>query len=139
VTEQSWNAIRRLVFTRAGGCCEYCRSCEANTGQAMEVEHIDPAGGDVPENLCLSCGNCNRSKAIATTALDPATGDIVPLHNPRQQQWAEHFQWSNDSSRVEGKTATGRATVARFKMNRRRIVNARKRWVVAGYHPPKDE
>ncbi len=139
LAEPSWNAIRRFVFIRANGCCEYCRSCEDNTGQSMEVEHIDPNGGDVADNLCLSCGNCNRSKATVTAAADPVTSELVALFNPRQQKWSEHFQWIDESSRVEGKTAVGRATVARFKMNRLRIVNARKRWAAAGYHPPKDD
>ncbi len=138
MTESSWSATRRLVYTRANGCCEYCRSCEDNTGQSMEIEHIDPNGGDHPDNLCLSCGNCNRSKAVATSAPDPLTGEAAPLFNPRQQQWAEHFRWIENGCKVEGQTATGRATVARFKMNRLHIVQARQRWVIAGYHPPKD-
>ena len=49
----------------------------------MHVEHIHPENGDDPENLCLSCPNCNLSKATATTAVDPETGQEVPLFNPR--------------------------------------------------------
>jgi hypothetical protein len=64
----------------------------------MEIEHIDPDGGDILENLCLSCGNCNRSKATATAAVDPATGEAVPLSNPRTQAWSEHFAWVDDDS-----------------------------------------
>lgn len=85
MTELSWNATRRLVHVRAKGYCEYCRASEDNTGQAMEVEHIDPAGGDDPANLCLSYGNCNRSKGVATSAVDPLTNENVALFNPRKQ------------------------------------------------------
>jgi len=102
----------------------------------MEVEHIDPAGGDSLDNLCLSCGNCNRSKAIATSAPDPETAEIVPLFNPRMQAWSEHFQWIENGARIQGLTAMGRATLVRLKMNRLPVVNARKRWVIAGTHPP---
>jgi hypothetical protein len=138
MNDLSWNAIRRLVYARANGCCEYCQSCEDNTGQTMEIEHIDPDGGDDPVNLCLSCGNCNRSKAIATSASDPLTGEDVTLFNPRTQQWSAHFRWIENGSQIEGITAVGRATVARFKMNRPRTVYARQRWVIAGFHPPKN-
>ena len=136
--ESSWNATRRLVYARAKGCCEYCRSCEDNMGQSMEIEHIDPAGGDEADNLCLSCGNCNRSKAVATSAPDLLTDQMVPLFNPRRQVWTEHSQWIDGGSRIQGRTATGRATADRFKMNRPRMVNARRWWIVAGYHPPQD-
>ena len=138
MSESSWAAIRHAVYSRANGCCEYCRTCEDNTGQTMEVEHIDPEGGDILENLCLSCGNCNRSKASATSALDPETGELIALFNPRSQTWSEHFTWIGKGQRVMGLTPTGRATVARLKMNRDHIVNARFRWIIAGFHPPKD-
>src|SRR5579859_5918606 len=107
MSELSWQAIRRLVYIRANGCCEYCQTCEENTGQTLEVEHIDPNGGDGLENLCLSCANCNRSKAIATTASDPETGEIAPLFNPRKQVWSEHFLWIDGGTRIQGVTSTG--------------------------------
>ena len=101
----------------------------------MHVEHIHPEYGDEPENLCLSCPNCNLSKATATAAVDPETGQEVPLFNPRQQEWADHFQWIEQYTHIEGITPIGRATVNRFKMNRPRIVLTRRRWVQAGFHP----
>lgn len=133
----SWNATRRLVYERAQGCCEYCQTCEDNIGQAMHVEHINPAGGDGPENLCLSCPNCNLSKAKATHAPDPDTGQLVPLFNPRTQVWSEHFIWQANGIRVQGLTSIGRATVVRLRMNQTRILVARQRWVESGYHPPR--
>jgi hypothetical protein len=66
----------------------------------MEIEHIDPDGGD-----------CSRSKAIAITAIDPQTGDVVALFNPRTQVWAEHFQWIDDGQQILGLTATGPVNV----------------------------
>lgn len=36
-------------------------------------------------------------------------------------------------------TARCRATIARLRMNRDAVVNARRRWVEAGWHPPTDE
>jgi 5-methylcytosine-specific restriction endonuclease McrA len=138
VNDASWQATKRAVYEQAGGCCEYCRSCDKNTSQIMEVEHIDPNGGDLPGNLCLSCGNCNRSKGIATSAVDPETMHEVILFNPRAQHWTEHFTWAENATVIVGITAVGRATMERLKMNRDIVREARRRWVIAGFHPPKE-
>jgi hypothetical protein len=136
MSEWSWAALVRLVHERAQNCCEYCQTCRDIIGQAMHVEHIDPNGGDSPENLCLACPTCNLSKAIATSAPDPATGATVPLFNPRTQHWRNHFMWIENAPRVQGLTPTGRATVARLRMNQDRLVIARSLWVKIHCHPP---
>jgi hypothetical protein len=102
----------------------------------MEVEHINPAGGNDPDNLCLSCSSCNLSKATATSAIDPETQDMTSLFNPRQQVWHDHFVWMDDGLRLLGKTPVGRATIIRLKMNQERLVRARNNWIAAGNHPP---
>lgn len=132
----SWAEIRKLVYERANGCCEYCQTCEANSGQTMHIDHIIPNGDDSLDNLCLSCWNCNTSKHKATEALDPESGEIVSLFNPRTQQWDKHFEWLENAVLVHGLTATGRATVERLKMNRIRVIIARQRWIKGGFHPP---
>ena len=83
----------------------------------------------------LAYPNCNLSKAIATAAVDPKTGEEVPLFNPRTQVWIEHFEWVDNYALVLGVTPIGRATESRFKMNRPRMVLTRQRWVQAGLHP----
>lgn len=135
--ELSWNALKQRVYERAGGCCEYCQTSEENSGQTMQVDHIDPKGRDDLDNLCLSCWNCNSSKHKATSAPDPETGVHATLFDPRTQNWSEHFEWIDGGIRVHGLTPTGRATVERLKMNRPAIVVARQHWVEGGYHPPK--
>jgi hypothetical protein len=136
MSDLSWEKLRQIVSERAHGCCEYCQTSEENSGQIMPVDHIDPDGGDDLENLCLACWNCNSSKHKATTAPDPKTGDMVPLFNPRQQVWSEHFEWTENGLVIQGLTVIGRATVARLKMNRPLILVARQRWIEAGHHPP---
>ena len=135
----SWAAIVRLVHERARHCCEYCQTCRDTIGQTMHVEHIDPNGGDDPENLCLACPTCNLSKSTATSALDPTTGMTVPLFHPRRQHWQDHFRWLENAHRVQGLTPTGRATVERLRMNQDRLVVARALWVKANCHPPSFE
>jgi len=131
----SWQATKEFVHNRANGCCEYCLTCEINIGQALHVEHINPASGDHPDNLCLACPNCNLSKASATSAIDSETNEEAPLFNPRTQIWREHFEWQDNHAIIQGLTSIGRATVDRLRMNRPRIVLARKRWEQAGLHP----
>ncbi len=77
----------------------------------MHVEHIDPNGGNSLDNLCLSCANCNLSKSTATSAIDPLTNHVVNLFNPRLQLWREHFEWTEDKTRIIGLTDIARGTV----------------------------
>ena len=135
MTEQSWQQIRSLIQTRANNQCEYCLTSGLNIGQALHVEHIDPAGGDNPDNLCLACPNCNLSKSAATEAVDLESGQHVALFHPRRQDWREHFEWTEEYTEIQGKTPTGRATFNRLRMNRPRMVLTRQRWVRAGLHP----
>lgn len=137
MSELSWDAIKQRVHERANGGCEYCQTSEENSGQTMQIDHIDPEAGNGVENLCLSCWNCNNHKRRATSVLDPETGIYVPLYNPRTQQWNEHFEWINEAAHMRGLTSIGRATIVRLKMNRPAIVIARQRWAAGGYHPPK--
>jgi hypothetical protein len=135
MSNPSWQTIKEFVHNRAGGCCEYCQTCEINIGQAMHVEHINPTRGDDLDNLCLACPNCNLSKAAAITAVDPETDREVPLFNPRNQKWIDHFEWNENHTQIRGVSPIGRATAIRFKMNRPRIVLTRQRWAQAGLHP----
>jgi 5-methylcytosine-specific restriction endonuclease McrA len=66
-------------------CC-YCLTSEANSGIPMTHDHIQPiskGGKTTFENVCLACHSCNEFKGDATQALDPLTGETVPLFNPR--------------------------------------------------------
>jgi hypothetical protein len=131
--------LRRLVIDRAGGCCEYCLSQARFSPQALSVEHITPihAGGPTREsNLALSCQGCNSHKAVKTIALDPLTGLLASLFNPRQENWYEHFTWSDDYSTMQGITPTGRATILALRLNREGLVTMRRVLYAMGEHPP---
>lgn len=101
----------------------------------MHVEHIIPGNNNSLDNLCLACASCNLSKATATSAIDPDTQVTLPLFNPRTQIWSEHFEWIDDNIRIGGKTATGRSTALRLKINQDRLIRARRNWVRSGNHP----
>jgi hypothetical protein len=61
---------------------------------------------------------------------------LVPLFNPRRQSWSEHFVWSDDGTRILGKTPIGRATIVALQLNNLISVVVRRHWVPAGWHPP---
>ncbi len=130
--------VRRLVASRAGYRCEYCKSQEAVLGMPFEIEHIVPlaAGGNSSEdNLCLACPRCNRHKGAQLVAVDVETSKREPLFHPRHDIWREHFSWSSDGLRLIGLTATGRATVEALQMNNAFVLRSRQLWVLAGWHP----
>jgi 5-methylcytosine-specific restriction endonuclease McrA len=106
---------------------------------AMEVDHLIPEarGGSTAEsNLWLACPDCNGAKGDRTTALDPTTGEMVSLFNPRRDRWSEHFSWTEDGGTIVGRTPIGRATVLALRMNRPLVVRARRLWARIGVHPP---
>ncbi len=132
-------ALEKLVRERAGGRCEYCRAAEQLSGQPCQIDHILPrahGGPTTPENLCLACVPCNSFKLDRTEGVDPATGDLAPLFNPRRQNWNEHFAWGEDGVEVAGLTPCGRATVETLRLNRPLALAARAIWVSIRRHPP---
>jgi hypothetical protein len=132
--------VDRRVRTAARHRCGYCLSPQHLVMARLEIEHIIPlakGGTNVEANLWLACPLCNRAKSDRTTAADPETGAIVPLFNPRTQQWADHFRWSADGLRILGQTAIGRATmVALHLSDDPDALAVRSYWVMAGWHPP---
>ena len=107
----------------------------------MEIEHIIPraiGGPTTRDNLWLACPLCNGHQAAQTHGTDPGSGEQMPLFNPREQIWCEHFAWSHDGTRIMGLSACGRATVEALQLNNEYLVKARRRWVMAGWHPPQE-
>jgi len=132
-------ALKQAVFDRAHGCCEYCVSQAAYSSDPFSGEHIIPrsrGGTDELENLANSCLGCNYRKFISLDAIDPLTGERVPLYHPCRDRWDDHFAWSEDFTLIEGRTPTGRATVEKLQLNREGVVNLRRVLVASKKHPP---
>jgi hypothetical protein len=130
--------LRARIRTQAGNRCGYCQSAQRYVFAPLEIDHIIPTargGTDEEENLWLACRMCNGFKGDRTHGLDPLTGQEVPLYDPRQQQWAEHFSWSADGLQIIGLTPCGRATVVMLQLNNVIAVMVRREWVSAGWHP----
>lgn len=131
---------RRMIAERDQHRCAYCQTSEQICGLAMHVDHIDPeiAGGTTrDDNLCLACFSCNVYKGAHQSGTDPLTGNMVPLFHPVRQRWAEHFAWSEDQTESVGLMVCGSASIVVLRMNHPVIVCARRRWVAAGWHPPR--
>jgi hypothetical protein len=106
------------------------------------LDHLIPEafGGATEEaNLWLACSQCNLHKGDRISARDPVTNAWVPLFNPRYQRWHAHFRWTELGDEMVGLTDTGRATVIALALNRPLLVQARRAWVKAGWHPPMPE
>jgi hypothetical protein len=129
--------LHDLVILRAGNRCEYCGLSQLGQEAAFHIDHVLPraAGGPTTaENLALACVSCSLRKWAKQNAVDPETGNEVPLFNPRMQVWPEHFRWDNE--RVVPLSPTGRATAAALALNRPVIVAIRQEEAARGRHPP---
>ncbi|MCX4247998.1 HNH endonuclease [Paraliomyxa miuraensis] len=132
-------SLREQVSTDARRRCGYCLTSARIVGAPMEIDHIVPeslGGPTTRENLWLACSMCNDHKGSRIAAADPITGTVVRLFDPRRQRWTEHFEWSVEGDAILGKTAIGRATVGALRLNRVELVEARRGWIIAGWHPP---
>jgi hypothetical protein len=128
-------ATRRLVRKRAGRRCEYCRIHEDDEPFAFHLEHIVPkkhGGSDSPSNLAWGCHNCNLGKGPNLSGR--VRGEIVPLFNPRRQQWQRHFRWKGPV--LVGRTKCGRATVHVLNINADDRIKLRGILMASGVFPP---
>lgn len=132
-------SVKKIVRERAKFCCEYCLAQSLFSADIFSIEHIIPISkGDtsVISNLAYSCQCCNNHKFTATHVIDPATGHIVSLFNPRTDSWATHFEWHENFTKIRGISPTGRATVKRLKLNREGLINLRQLLFQVNKHPP---
>jgi len=134
--------LAQRVREAAGHRCGYCLSPQWLVMARMEIDHILPVakgGNNEESNLWLACPICNSHKSDKTEAVDPETGELHPLFNPRTQIWKEHFRWSSDGIHIIGLTPVGRATVIALQLSTDPdALQVRSRWVIVGWHPPKD-
>ena len=111
-------SLRRLVWDRAQGRCEYCLFPDGVAYFPHEVDHVvaEKHGGQTIEsNLCLSCWVCNRHKGSDLSSIDPQTGSLVALFDPRRDSWEAHFSF--DGAEITGLTPKGRATARMLRFN----------------------
>jgi len=130
-------ALREQVWQRAEARCEYCRMPQQFADAPHEIDHIiaeKHRGQSVLDNLALACFHCNNHKGPNIAGVDPATGQVVKLYNPRYDRWAENFAWRGPI--LEGLTEVGRATVEVLEINLRHRVVHRQALIDEHVFPP---
>ena len=132
--------LYRQVAARARDRCEYCGLPQEAEVMDLTVDHVIPRaaeGATELSNLALACLACNARKWKLTHSTDSLTGRTVPLFDPRRQRWQDHFRWIEaDPTRIDGRTATGRATIELLQMNSRRALQIRRWLMIVALHPP---
>jgi 5-methylcytosine-specific restriction endonuclease McrA len=131
--------LRRRVYERAKGVCEYCRLPQTVYPLPFEIDHIiarQHRGKTQLSNLALACPRCNGGKGPNIAGIDIVTNEIVPLYNPRRDRWAEHFRWRGP--RLVGLSPIGRVTVHVLGINHPDRLRLRRELIAEGVFPPQD-
>jgi hypothetical protein len=118
MAETITEALRRGVFTRANGRCEYCLMPAALLLAGCEVDHIisrKHRGITDLSNLALCCARCNRAKGTDVGAICEQTGAFTRLFNPRIDTWLDHFFL--DGPHIRAGTDIGEVTVTLLRFN----------------------
>lgn len=116
-------SVFEQVRQRANYQCEYCCVTETAARGVLTIDHYRPTkhdGSDDPANLIYACVRCNQHKADYL----PTGDDGIPLWNPRQDSGSTHF-FELEDGHLLAITETGRETIARLRLNRAPLVNAR--------------
>jgi HNH endonuclease len=111
-------SVKKLVSQRANGACEYCLMHQDFSIYSHEIDHVvatKHGGQSTVDNLVIACLPCNRHKGSDLTSIDPITGVITTLFNPRTQIWSDHFKL--EGGLVLGLISIGRTTIFLLQMN----------------------
>jgi hypothetical protein len=84
----------------------------------FEIDHIvslKHGGGNEFENLAYRCPHCNQYKGSDLVTFIDNYENLIPLFNPRKQDWFSHFFIENGL--IVEKTVIGKATIKLLKMN----------------------
>lgn len=127
---------RRFVIGRAGNRCEYCRVLDYLVGFEYHIEHIiaeQHGGTDVLSNLAYACSYCNWKKGPNISTILYLGGELIPLFNPRTQNWFDHFEVKRGE--ILPLSKIGEATIKLLDLNKPSRVDARFEMMLAGCYP----
>ena len=112
--------IRQQVRQRAGFSCEFCSVREEDSGATLTIDHFRPQskdGSDALENLVYACPSCNQYKQDYW----PEDAESLPLWNPRNEDFAEHYMEAEDGQLI-ALTPVGGFTLRHLRLNRSQLV-----------------
>ena len=128
--------LRKLIADRAKGQCEYCLVLESEVLLAYQPDHIiarQHGGESTAKNLAFACVHCNRNKGPNIASINPNSGQLTPLFNPRTQIWADHFLL--EGAYIQPLTPIGRVTIQLFKLNHPERLRIRQALIEMGKYP----
>jgi len=126
-------AIRQLIAARANFRCEYCRKPEIISNFSFHIEHIiskQHKGTDNLSNLAYACSWCNWKKGPNIATVLTEKGNLIPLFNPRIDEWNHHFKVENGV--IIGTTNIAKGTIQLLQMNTTELILERKELMKAG-------
>jgi hypothetical protein len=129
--------LAQSVRQRAGNRCEYCLTSATLYRTVFHVDHViavKHGGATIADNLALACLHCNLHKGTDIASLDPTTGALVRLFNPRIDRWSDHFACSGPL--IVGRTDVGRTTARLLQLNDSMLVAVRESLSAEGLWPP---
>jgi hypothetical protein len=129
-------SLENRVRTRAANCCEYYHLPQEVYRFKFPIDHIlaKQHGGETKSsNLALACSRCNAHKGPNLAGIDPETGRMVRLFNPRGDQWRAHFTW--EGPKLRGLSGIGRATIVVLAINESGNVAVRQTLIDEGVFP----
>src|SRR5215471_16672954 len=97
--------LRQTVRDRAESRCEYCHLPERVAELPFQIDQLiaEQHGGLTSEdNLAFACARSNRYKGLNLSGIDPESGTITRLFNPRTDSWSEHFFWKDGNLAAYG-------------------------------------
>src|ERR1043166_6261488 len=119
--------LQEATVSRANFCCEYRQLPAWLSELPFEFDHIiarKHGGRTESQNLAFACLYCNSYKGPNLSGVDPTSGEIVCLFNPRVDHWAKHFRWQGPL--LVGQTPIGRVTIRVLNINASDAVEVRR-------------
>jgi hypothetical protein len=83
--------------------------------QADHILSVKHGGSSDSANLAHACVFCNRHKGSDIASIDPESGELALLFNPRSDLWSDHFRV--DGEYIIATSRTGGATVRLLQLN----------------------
>ena len=127
--------LQPTIWRRARNRCEYCHISADVALLPFQIDHIiaiTHGGLTTAENLALSCERCNSHKGPNIAGY--LEGHHVPLFNPRNDRWTDHFAWNGPV--LVGKTPAGTVTIDVLAINLPYRVALRAALIEEGIFPP---
>ena len=125
-----------MVIARSGHRCEYCRVLAYLACFDFHVDHIigvQHGGPTILDNLAHTCSPCNWKKGPNISTILAFGGALIPLFNPRTQNWFDHFEALNGVLRPL--TIIGDGTIKLLELNQPYKIEERYEMTLAGFYP----